>query len=125
MEDGVSERGAAHSAVRATLSVLGQRLTDDEAQMLGARMPGELARLLDQSEYDGAFDAAELYERVRKRQGVSAGIARERVDIVLRAIGENLDDEVRKHLLRALPAAIGEQLIPREIAPPPEHVPRR
>lgn len=124
-EAGLADRASAERALRLTLSVLGQRLTDDEALALCACLPEDLARIVEQSEYsdyDGAFDAVELYDRVRRRAKQPAGVVHEQVNIVLAAIGRDLDDDVRRRLVRALPAPIGDMLVPRHLAPPPPHV---
>jgi uncharacterized protein (DUF2267 family) len=121
MRGGIPDQATAERSLRATLGSLGQRLTDDEAAALAGQLPKELARVLDQSEYDGDFDAAEFYERVRRREKTLPGLEREHADIVLRALGEVLDLEVRAGLIRALPDAIGQRLLAPELGPPPPH----
>jgi hypothetical protein len=71
---GIPDRPQAERTLRATLSVLGERLSDDEAAALGKALPAELARLVDQSEYDSDFSAADFYERTRRRLQASAGL---------------------------------------------------
>lgn len=102
-----SEDDAAR-VVRATLAVLGERLTLDEAQAVAGALPGALARVVTESGYDGDFDAAELVERVRRREGGSPGFAREHVHVVLAAIARHLDDGARRRVARALPAGLAE-----------------
>jgi uncharacterized protein (DUF2267 family) len=123
IDTGVSNPDLAERALRSTLSVLGERLTDDEALALTACLPEELARVVEQSEYgdDGDFDAAEFYERVSRRENTSASVAREHVNVVLQALGAELDDALRRRLVRALPKPIGEQLIPADFGEPPPH----
>jgi len=121
---GIADPGVAEKALRLTLSVLGQRLTDDEALALAARLPEELARVVEQSEYsdsDGEFDATEFYERVRRRERTPSGTAREHVNVVLQALGAALDDELRRRLVRALPKPIGDQLVPADFGEPPPY----
>jgi hypothetical protein len=96
-------------------------LTEDEARALGHSLPPELARVLDQAGYDGDFDAAEFYERARRRDDAPIGVARERVDVALRALGDCLPADERARLLRVLPEAIGRQLVPPDYGAPPEH----
>lgn len=123
-EKGIPDHDAAAKALRSTLCVLGQRLTDDEAGALASSLPDELARVVEQSEHDdfaGDFDADELYERVRHREKVPAGVAREHVNIVLQALGSALDDSVRQRLVRALPSEIGQQLVPMTFGAPPPY----
>lgn len=121
-EGGGADESAAEQALRATLIVLGQRLTDDESRALRTDLPEKLAAVVAQSEYDGDFDAAELYERVRRRQPeLSAGMARERTEVVLRVLTGVLSDEVVQRLVRALPADLGRHLLPIEVGEPPPH----
>ena len=68
MGAGIPDRAAAERALRATLGILGQRLTDDEARDLATELPDELGHVVDQSQYDGDFDGAEFYERMRRRE---------------------------------------------------------
>ncbi len=129
MSRGIPDRAVAERAARATLAVLGERLTEDEASALASRLPEELGSVVQRSEYDSDFDAAEFYERVRRRERGTPGGAREHADIVLRAVGESLDDAVRSRLLRALPDALGQRLVATAPGEPPaypeaKHAPR-
>jgi uncharacterized protein (DUF2267 family) len=109
--------------VRAVLRVLGERLTEDEARLFARGLPAELAPLIEAGKYDGDFDAAELYQRVRIYEQTSPGLVREHVDVVLRALAEGLDPDAVRRLARALPEDVARQLEPREIGEPPPHVP--
>ena len=123
---GLPDRDIADRALWATLSVLGQRFTDDEALALSAVLEEDLARAVEQSECDNPnFGAGELYERVRKQECTSPGSAREHVDIVVRALGEALDHDLRTRLARALPERVARCLLPAESTEPPviEHRP--
>jgi uncharacterized protein (DUF2267 family) len=125
IDNGIWPPDAAERALRSTLSVLGQRLTDDEALALAACLPEQLARVVDQSEYsayDGDFDAVEFYERVRRREKTPAGPSHEHVNVVLQALGATLDEGLRRRLARALPKAIGDQLLPADFGEPPPYV---
>jgi uncharacterized protein (DUF2267 family) len=121
LSEGIPDRVLAERALRSTLRVLGERLTDDEAGAVAARLPEELARIVDQAEYDGDFDDAEFYERVRRRAKTAPGTAREHADVVLRAIGEAIDDELRARLVRVLPGSLGRQLLPADTGEIPPH----
>ncbi len=107
--------------VRTTLAVLGERLTSDEAAAIADAVGPALGRFVTESGYDGDFDAPELYERVRRREDVAIGFAREHVHIVLRTIAERLDDGARRRLIRALPVELGVLLEPssRDVELPP------
>jgi uncharacterized protein (DUF2267 family) len=114
--------------VRATLVVISERLTADECAALRGALCPSLAGALRDAIYDTDFDGAELYERVRRRadSSMSAGVARERVQVVLQALGELLDLEHRDRLARALPSGVREHLAPRKFGePPPHELPRR
>jgi uncharacterized protein (DUF2267 family) len=121
MAAGIPERHLAERVVRATVAVLGERLTVEEAGALRPTLPGELGRILERSEYDSDFAAADFYERVRRRARITPGIARESVDVVLHAIGDTLEADASRRLARALPADLGRQLVPREVGDPPPH----
>jgi uncharacterized protein (DUF2267 family) len=114
----------ARKAACATLAVLGSRLTDDEAGKLASRLSPELARIVEEEDYDSDFDAAELYERVRRRTGQPPGLAREQTDVVLRALGEVLDEPELARLARVLPEPIVRGLRgPAQVEVPPYGVP--
>jgi uncharacterized protein (DUF2267 family) len=121
MQGGIPDPAIAEQALRATLLVLGERLTDDEASAVAATLPEKWARVVDQSEYDRDFDDDEFYDRVGRREKTSLGVAREHADVVLRAASEALDEGLRTRLLRALPEAIGRRLRAPEIGEPPPH----
>jgi uncharacterized protein (DUF2267 family) len=124
VERGIPDRRRAGKALRATLTVLGQRLFDDEARALASSLPTELARVVEASEHDeldGDFGDAEFYERVRRRERSSSGAVHEDVDVVVRMLGELLDDDVRHRLARALPPRIGLRLLPADAEEPPRH----
>jgi uncharacterized protein (DUF2267 family) len=126
LERAVPNREVAERVLHSTLTVLGQRLMDDEALALAACLPEELARPLEQSEYseyDGDFDATEFYERVRRRERASRGASKEHVNVALQALGANLDETLRARLTRVLPKAIGDQLVPQHFGEAPPHVP--
>lgn len=118
---GISDWSMARKTLGATLAVLASRLTDDEASKLASRLAPELARIVDGEDYDSDFDAAELYERVRQRTGAAPGLAREQTDIVLRALGEVLDEPELVRLARVLPEPIVRGLRGREEVEVPPH----
>jgi uncharacterized protein (DUF2267 family) len=111
-------RATAKRSVRATISVLGERLTTDEAHYLAGFFVGEGRLLLEESRHDPEIDAEELFARVRRRlaRGVSLAMARERAQVVLGSLGRHAAPEVRRRLERALPSDIAALLEPRELA---------
>lgn len=123
-EKGLFDHDVAAKALRLTLSVVGQRLTDDEAAALASSLPNELARVVEASDHDeftSDLGADELYDRVRRREKVPAGIAREHVNIVLQVLGSALEDDVRQRLVRGLPRELGQQLLPSSYGEPPPY----
>jgi len=118
---GFDDEAAARKAACATLAVLGSRLTEDEASSLASQLPSELARIVDEEGYDTDFDAAELYERVRRRTGAPPGLAREQTDVVLRVLGAILDERELARLARVLPEPIVRGLRGPEASYVPPH----
>lgn len=100
---GLSDRGLAVRALRATLLVLGECFLDDEAFALAEILPAELARVIDNVEHDGDRGTADLYHRVGEHARTSAAHATEHAQIVLAVLGEVIDQDRRTRLARALP----------------------
>jgi uncharacterized protein (DUF2267 family) len=118
---GLADEATARAALRATLSVLGERLVEDEAKALAEVMPAELAGVIEEG-YDSDFSADELFERVRRREHTGPSRAREDAEIVLAVIGELLDGDRRQRIARGLPGLAGELLHGRrEVGEPPPH----
>lgn len=113
--DGMAQRGlvdetASRHVLRATLTVLGERLVDDEAQALVDVVPAELAECIDRSEYDGDFSAEELFDRVRRREHTPDSRAKESAEIALTVLGACLGPDVRMRIARGLPERAAELL---------------
>ncbi|HVJ94701.1 MAG TPA: DUF2267 domain-containing protein [Labilithrix sp.] len=121
IHDGLPDAISAKLAVMATLRVLGESLTEDEARALTAALASDLADIVTRSEYETDFDSAEFYERARRRMNVAPVAAREGVDIVMRSLGDMLDDTLRVRLARALPHPVGERLFRSSFGEPPPH----
>ena len=121
-QHGLGDEGAACRSLRATLAVLGERLVDDEAMALAEVVPLELAKSVENSEYDRDFSTEELYERVRRRGRTTAAHAKENTAIVLTALGECLSHDLRRRIARGLPEQAAELLLGgRELGRPPPH----
>jgi uncharacterized protein (DUF2267 family) len=92
--DGVADRTAlprdeAESLTRATLQVLGERLSGGEAEDLRAQLPKQLkVDLVSPREEAEAFDADEFAQRVSQRTGLNAADAGAGVLAVLATIRE-------------------------------------
>jgi uncharacterized protein (DUF2267 family) len=121
-QHGLADKDAARRSLRATLAVLGERLVDDEAMALAEVVPLELAKSIENSEYDCDFRTEELFERVRRRGRMTAGRARENAEIVLTALGECLSHDLRRRIARGLPEQAAELLCGgRPLGEPPPH----
>lgn len=113
-----AEAARTASVVRATLAVLGERLTSDEARALAGALGEDLGGVVARSTYAGDFDADELYERVRRRERVSPSLAREHVHVVVREVAARMGDAERRRIVRALPEELAVLF-----EPPPGHAP--
>jgi uncharacterized protein (DUF2267 family) len=99
----------AEVAVKATLTVLGQRLAS-EAPHLAAQLPTELAEYLHaEDEQVEKFDLAEFYERVARLEGhhVDPAEARRHARAVTAALRASVGDEYI-HMLSQLPNEYGD-----------------
>jgi len=110
-QHGLTDEAAAHRSLRATLAVLGERLVDDEAMALTEAVPSELAKSIENSEYDSDFSTEELFDRVRRRDGTPAARAIENAEIVLTALGQCLSPDLRRRIARGLPERAAELLL--------------
>lgn len=101
---GTLDHDHAEQAVKATLTVLGQRLST-EAQDLAAQLPPELAEAMPTDGSVERFGLAEFYDRVAEREGrgCSPEQARQHARAVTAALREAVGAEYR-HLLDQLPS---------------------
>jgi uncharacterized protein (DUF2267 family) len=125
MQAGFSDRSAAERAIQATIGAFTECLTPSESDAFARSFTGPLAERARKSgpyaegQYAGAED---LYETVRRRENVPPGVAREHAQIVLGAVAERLDTELRARLVRTLPDDLGSLLRIREEGAPPLHL---
>jgi len=99
---GLSEE-AASTALGATLAALGERLLDEDRALLARGLPDELAASVLERTYQGEFDVAEFFDRIRR-------------------LGETLSEELRVRIERVLPESYVELLDPpRDAQPAPDH----
>ena len=75
---GLPDNDAAARAVRATLSVLGQRLAGGEASDLAAQLPAGLKEYLPSDGAGEPFDVSTFYERVASEEGRDVTVAQAR-----------------------------------------------
>lgn len=120
---GLSRNEQADRVIEATLDTLGERLLPEEIDLVAAHLPGRLADRLEPGHYGGAFDRAELFERIARRAGVSQSEAIEHTEVVCRVVAEALSPEARSRLASHLPPPLAALF---EIPPAPEPAePRR
>jgi uncharacterized protein (DUF2267 family) len=100
---GIDTHDHADKAVRATLTVLGRRLST-EARDLAAQLPPEYAACLSDDPQVERFDLDEFYRRVASEEGpwVTPEQARQHARAVTAALREAVGAEYR-HLLSQLP----------------------
>ena len=125
---GLPDGETARRVLRATLAVLGERLVDDEATALADALPAEVAPVVENVEYDADFGSADFYERVARRTLTPAGDAKELAEMIVGALGDCLDHDLRTRLARALPRQVVEVLLlgrERDDAPAPYGMRRR
>jgi uncharacterized protein (DUF2267 family) len=124
MDHGLPDHEIAVHAIRVTLHLLGQRLTDDEALSLAAALAPKLERIVDASEYDRQLDGPELYARATQALGASSGRAHEAVDVVVRELGTLVPSDLRRRLYHALPYGLADLLMSAQLGAPAEYPPR-
>ncbi|MFC5970875.1 DUF2267 domain-containing protein [Halomarina salina] len=101
----LASRGAADSATRATLTTLGERITENEAEDIAAQLPMEVGRYLtDVEEHAQQFDADEFAERVAEQteaddvEDAPTATARSVVGVAVEATGTGLIQDVVSQL---------------------------
>ena len=90
-------------AARATLTVLGQRLSAGEASNLGAQLPPEIGRYLHEVEPSGErFGLKEFFERVSKEEAAdlpdAVHHARAVISVLQAAVSQGEIEDVRAQL---------------------------
>jgi uncharacterized protein (DUF2267 family) len=124
---GFTRREEAVRAVGATLAVLRARLIDEDVEAMAAGLPALIARLLRYGEYEGEFGREEFFDRVRRREGVMLGYAREHAEVVCRVLAEAVAQASLKRLRKHLPddlATLFEEPAPPAPAPSRERIRR-
>lgn len=119
---GLDTTQEASAALRATLTALGERLLDEDRDIVAGALPPELGVILRSAKFRGSFDVADFFDRVRRSEGVSLGFAREHAEVVCRAVAEALEEEARLRMEGALPDSFAELFrVPLPSEPPPAH----
>jgi uncharacterized protein (DUF2267 family) len=83
------DNATAERAVRATLTVLGQRLEGGEAKDLASQLPGGLADALPSEGGGERFDVDTFYQRIAEQEGDGVTVAQARQHA--RAIAKGLE----------------------------------
>jgi uncharacterized protein (DUF2267 family) len=86
---GLPDNQSAERAVRATLTVLGQRLQGGEAKDLASQLPGGLKDVLPTEGGGERFDVDTFYQRIAEQEGDGVTVAQARQHA--RAIAKGLE----------------------------------
>lgn len=109
---GLPDAASAERAVKATLSVLGRRLSGGEAKDLAAQLPGELKEQFPADGPGEPFDVAIFYERVAAEEGgdVTPAQARQHARAVAKGLEVALSDGEWRNFTSQLPADYADLL---------------
>jgi len=96
---------AAERAVKATLTVLGQRLQGGEAKDLASQLPGSLADALPAEGAGERFDVDTFYQRIAEQegQGVTVTQARQHARAIAKGLETALSDGEWQNFTSQLP----------------------
>jgi uncharacterized protein (DUF2267 family) len=121
---GMTERADAERTLEVTLRALRSGLDDADALAIAAVLPRRFARILERGVFEAELDEAALDERVRRREHVSPGFAREHAQVVCQLLAERLSGDVLASLHRRTP--VTSRLFEARPEPPeaPPHVRR-
>jgi uncharacterized protein (DUF2267 family) len=101
----LSSLDEAVGAVRATLAVLGQRLSGGEAGDLAAQLPPEIGRYLREAGMSGErFGLETFFERVSEQEGMNRPDAVHHARAVIAVLGEAVSPGEIKDVRAQLPA---------------------
>ncbi|HEX8948254.1 MAG TPA: DUF2267 domain-containing protein [Dissulfurispiraceae bacterium] len=95
--------GETLNAIRATLAVLGEHLTEDEADAIAVHLPGEIGDFLRTSRHAERFGLQDFFRRVSEREGVDLVDAADHVRAVLSVVGEAISPGEVEDILSELP----------------------
>ena len=109
-------------AIRATLATLGERIEYEKRNVITRELPAELGSLFRARRFRGTFGIEEFFHRVRRREKVGLGFAREHAEIVCRALADLLSSDARSTLDHELPEPFGILFrAPTEVGSPAEY----
>jgi uncharacterized protein (DUF2267 family) len=112
---GLPDNAGAGAAVRATLTVLGQRLSGGEGKDLAAQLPGGLAELIPDDAPGERFDVTSFYARVAEAERaegreVTDAQARQHARAVAKGLETALSDGEWQNFTSQLPADYADLL---------------
>jgi uncharacterized protein (DUF2267 family) len=99
------DQQSAERALRATLTVLGQRLKGGEAKDLGSQLPGSLPEVLPDEAPGEQFDVSTFYERIAGQEGdgVTVAQARQHARAIAKGLENSVTDGLWSDLVSQLP----------------------
>lgn len=109
---GLTDNAGAERAVRATLTVLGQRLKGGETRDLAAQLPAELKEHLPAEGPGEQFDVTSFFERVATEEGggVTVAQARQHARATAKALEAAVSAGEWQHLASQLPEDYADML---------------
>jgi uncharacterized protein (DUF2267 family) len=125
----VRERGGlrtareARRALGAAIGALRCALDDEDAPVVAAELPRDLARVLERTATKTVRNTKALYAETERRERVGLGFAMEHAQVVLQVLAEHLNPELVSRLRKSLPSDIAALLKRRRFpAGPPPYV---
>jgi uncharacterized protein (DUF2267 family) len=102
---GLPDNQSAERAIRATLTVLGQRLEGGEAKDLASQLPGGLADALPNEGAGERFDVDTFYQRIADQEGdgVTVAQARQHARAIAKGLETALSDGEWRNFTSQLP----------------------
>ncbi|QKW36967.1 DUF2267 domain-containing protein [Actinomadura sp. NAK00032] len=100
----------AERAIKATLTVLGQRLAGEQSHDLASQVPPRLAEALPAEGGGEAFGLEEFYRRVAQKEGTEQRQARQHARAVIAAVKASVNPGLFEHLVTQLPAEYDDLL---------------
>ena len=97
-----TDQETAERATRAVASLLGERIGADEARVLAAHLPSEVAAWMHTAGGARSFDAEEFVRHVAEREGTNPETAERHIIAVLGAISQALPEREYDHLVARL-----------------------
>lgn len=100
----------AETAVEATLTTLGERLSTPQRTQLAAQLPNQMKRMLFRRQRTRRFPLEVFYKRVSSRADVGYRVGVRRSRAVMAVLQEAISPGLREKLLKHLPTEYDELL---------------